>query len=75
MEVIMTDMTFPVEYKVYIWDSFEEEKRTYYGVTIAKNCTEAMNNITKYYGDSSIIEVSLYTHETNSIYILQLLLQ
>lgn len=63
----MTDMTFPFEYKVYSWDEFKGTTRTFYGVTIAKSYTEAMNNIEKYYGDS-ITEVSLYEHEENSVY-------
>lgn len=64
----MTDIkTFPVEYKVYIWDKSEKNAETFYGVTMAKSYAEAMDNIEKYYGNS-IIEISLYGHEEGTVY-------
>lgn len=59
--------TFPVEYKINMWDEFVGKSKTVYGVTLAKSYTEAMDNIEKYYGDS-IIEISLYPLENNSVY-------
>ncbi len=59
--------TFPVEYKINMWNEFEGKSKIVYGVTLAKSYIEAMDNIEKYYGDS-INEISLYPLENNSVY-------
>lgn len=59
--------TFPVLYKVLIWDEDERREKMCYGVTIAESYQEAITFIESYYGDT-IIEISLYMNEENVLY-------
>lgn len=58
---------YPIEYKVRCWDDYENKNYETYGVTIARNYTDAMSNIEGYYGEG-LIEVKLFMQEESSVY-------
>lgn len=60
-------VTFPVLYRVRIWEEDERREKMLYGVTIAEGYKEAMEAVEGYYGDT-ILEVSLFMNEENFVY-------